>query len=644
MFGGRSDVVGQTVMMSGEAYTIVGVMPPGFDFPSRDYRLWVPAALQGGLFQRYPDAHFLRTLGRLKTGIGDARLQTEIDTLAKRVDPDDTGPGRHYYSVGLKEAMNGELRRPLIVLLLAVGFLLVIACANVANLMLARASVRQREMAVRGALGASRGRLMRQLLTESTLLALTGGALGLILSVAGLRFLTAFGSKSVPQLVHASIDVWALGFAFLVSAATGVLSGLVPALTASRNDFHTDLKEGARSTQGAAANRWRSGLVFAEIAMAALLLVCCGLMVRSFVSLSNVNPGFRPEGLVSAGVAHPDKTYPEASNILLSYRRALADLRALPGVTAVGMITHLPFGGNGWGNSFEVEGRPASPGRGYVAQIRPSSPDYFRAMGIPLKQGRDFAGTDSEKAPGVAIINEVLAKRFWANESPLGKRLRFDTNWLTIIGVCGDIKHIKLDSASDPEIYLAYPQLSPFLMKFVGRDNYYVVRSSTAGVGSAVRATLRALDPEIVVKVNTMEHLIGDSIAQPRFRTWLITCFALIALALACLGIYGVISYVVSQRLREMGLRIALGARRLDIVREVLARAARLAGAGIAAGLVAAFFLSRFLGSLLFGISAHDAVTYTWAAVLLFGVALLASYVPASRAARTDPTIALRSE
>ena len=644
-FAMRANVLSETIVMNGKPYSIVGVMPEDFDFPRRDIKLWVPAALDAPLYQDNLDAHFLRALGRLKPGVTPERLKAEIDLLGTRVNPPDDDTVRRFYAVALKEMISGDLRRPLLVLLSAVSFLLLIACANVANLMLARASSRQSEMAIRSALGASRGRLIGQLLTEAALLAAIGGALGIGIAAWGLDALKAFATSNLPQLLHAHVDGWALAFVFLISAGAGLLFGLGPAFTASRTDLQDALKGATRSSSNAGAERTRRGLVFAEVALACVLLVGCALMLRSFVALIHADPGFRPQNLVVSDTVLLRDQYPNAEGMIRFYQESLAAVRALPGVESAGVVTHLPFGGNNWGNSYEVEGQPAPPGVQLNAQIRPISPGYFTTMQIPLKQGRDFTDRDHESAPGVAIINEVFAKRFWPNESPLGKRIRYGKDWLSIVAVCGSIKHSSLDVAPDAEIYVPYPQTSAAALTFVGRNLNFVIRSSaTASVASSTRAAIHSLDPGLVVKVNTMEALINDSIAQPRFRTWLIGVFSVFALTLACLGIYGVIAYLVTQRYKEIGIRMALAATRANILQLILGRTFKLAALGIVAGLIAAFFLAHFLSSILFGITTHDAATFVAVPLCLIAIALLAGYLPARRATRVDPVSSLRYE
>jgi predicted permease len=644
-FEKRRDVLGQTLVMNGKPYSVIGVLPENFDFPAPQYKVWVPAALDAPLFQDNLDAHFLRVIGRLKPGVTPERLKAEIGVLGQRVNAKGDDTVRRFYSMSLEERMFGDVRQPLLVLLSAVAFLLLIACANVANLMLARGSSRQSEMAIRSAMGASRRRLIAQLLTETALLAAVGGALGIGIAVWGLDALKTSAAGNIQELLHAHIDGWALAFVLGVSALSGILFGLGPAFAASRTDLQEALKGTTRSSTSAAAERTRRALVFAEVALACVLLVGCALMMRSFAALLQEDPGFRAQNVIVADAVLMQDRYPDAGSMIRYYRDRLEAVRALPGAESVGVVTHLPFGHNSWGNSYEVEEQPAAPGVQYNAQIRPISPGYFATLQIPLKQGRDFNERDNETAPGVTIVNEIFAKRFWPNESPLGKRIRYGSDWISIVGVCGSIKHSGLDIAPDAEIYVPYPQTSPGALAFVGRQLNFVVRSSvSASLAAALRSTIASRDPDLVIRLNTMDSLISESVAQPRFRTWLIAIFSLFALTLACLGIYGVIAYLVTQRYKEIGIRMALGATHANILQLIIGRTFTLAAAGILAGLVAAFFLSRFLSSILFGITAHDALTFVAVPFCLIVIALLAGYLPARRATRVDPVRSLRYE
>ncbi len=644
-FSRRNDVLGQSVILNGEPHEIVGVMPEGFDFPRREVQIWVPAALDDAAFQQNLDAHFLRVVGRLKADVTPERLRAEVALLGTRVNAPEDDTVRKFQAVSLHEVMAGDLRQPLLVLLSAVVFLLLIACANVANLMLARASAREDEMAVRSALGASRSRLLAQLLTEAGVLAVSGGAVGLAIAFWGLDLLRSLAADNLPELLHARIDGWTVGCALVITLASGLLMGLGPALAATRQRVQDGWKGGTRATGNANAARTRQVLVFAEIALACVLLVGCGLMMRSFVALVRADPGFRSENVLTASTELLPEQYPTAPELLRYYRAALAALAALPNVESIGAVTHLPFSGNGWGNSYEVEGQPPAPGAQSSAQIRPISPGYLATLNIPLRQGRPFTADDNENAPAVAIVNQRFAERSWPNETPIGKRVRYSKGWLSVVGVCGNIKHTGLDAEVDAEIYVPYAQLPPEVITFVGRSLYFVVRSKTpASVAPLLRGAIRTLDPGLVVKVNAMDAMIHDSVAQPRFRTWLIGVVSAFALGLAGLGLYGVVAYLVSQRYREIGIRIALGATRRDILHLVLGRTLWLTSLGIFAGLAAAFFLSRFLRSLLFEISGHDAFTFSAVPAGLLVVALLAAYLPARRAVRVDPMISLRCE
>ncbi|MFZ1220630.1 MAG: ABC transporter permease [Chthoniobacterales bacterium] len=644
-FSMRRDALGENLILNGKPYTIVGVMPEEFDFPRREVKLWVPAALDAPLHQENLDAHFLRALGRLKPGVTPEQLQAEINVLGSRVNAPDDDTVRKFYAVSLGEMFAGDLRRPLLVLLSAVAFLLLIACANVANLMLARASSRQSEMAIRSAMGASRRRLIAQLLTEAAILAAIGGALGIGLAAWGLDVLKAFTGSNLHELLHARLDGWALAFVVAVAGVAGLAFGLGPAFAASRIDLQDSLKGGTRSSGNPGAERTRRALVLVEVALACVLLIGCALMLRSFVALAHANPGFRPQNLVVTDTFLTQELYPDSERMIRFYRESLPAIRALPGVESAAVVTHLPFGGETWGNSYEVEGQPTPAGVQLTAQIRPISSGYFSTMQIPLKEGREITEHDDEGAAKIAIVNEAFARRHWPNESPLGKRVRYGTDWLSIVGVCGSIKHLSLEGPPDAEIYIPYPQTHTGALAFVGRALNFVIRSSAPGsVASSSRTAIHALDAGLVVKVNTMEALIDDSIARPRLRTWLIGVFSIFALTLACLGIYGVIAYLVTQRYKEIGIRMALGATRANILQLILGRTFKLTALGIVAGLVAAFFLTRFLSSILFGVTTHDIVTFVAVPLCLIAIALLAGYLPARRATRIDPVSSLRYE
>ena len=642
-FGGRTQVVGEQVMMNDEPYTIVGVMPPNFfvDFAYR-YKLWVPVAWTSLALGDRDSAHIIQVVGRLKPGMSRRNLLAEIAVLEKRSGEIAHDPNRRYLPISMKDLMTGDLQSPLMLLLIAVGLLLAIACTNVANLTLERAISRRKEIAIRGALGASRKRLLGQALIESTLLALVGGVIGFVLAIWGVRLVILFGASNVPALAHSHISLWTAAFAFVISALSGILFGLVPAFTASKMDFQTALKEGGRSSKDAGAGKTRNVLAWAEIAIASVLLLGSGLMVRSYVALTDVDPGFRPEGTIAANVVLKPHRYPEASRLLEFYRAAMSRVRQIPGITASGMAASLPFTGSSWDGAFEVEGRPAPAGQEYSAQLQPISPGYFAAMGIQLDRGRDFTDLDNADSSYVAVVNVMIARRFWEGEDPIGKRIRLEKGWLSVVGVCGNIKHEDLAGTSQSEIYVPYLQLSPELLRSVGRDCNYVIR--TEANPESFAGPLRSAIGDNVVKVRTVQKLVDESIAEPRFRTWLLSLFAVLALMLASLGIYGVISYNVVQRSRDFGIRIALGASGTDIITLVLRQSLGWMAAGILSGVVVAAALSGLLSSMVFGISVYDPVTYAGVPVFLFFVAVAAGYAPARRATRVDPLISLRNE
>lgn len=642
-FGARPDVVGESITMNGEPYTVIGVLGEDFQFDGGDAKLFVPAVLTHPVFVQHPDAHFLRVVGRLKPGITRQQLDAEVSLLATRVDDPDQASGRRYFELSLRELNAGELRTPLLVLMCAVSLLLLIACANVANLTLARNTARQGEMTIRSALGASRSRMVGQLVMESAVLAGVGSLVGFAIAMWGLGLLRYFATQHIPELLGTHIGLGIFFFAFAVSAAVGCIFGIAPAFSASKLGFQAGLKGTTRATSG--VDRSKQALVMAEVAIAAVLVIGCALMMRSFAALTQVDPGFRAANVVTANIGLTKDRFPDKPKMLQFHRTALEQIRNLPGAERVGMVTHLPFAGNSWGNGFDIEGQMTRSGGEYSAQIRSVSPGYFGALGIPLKEGTDFTDRNNENTPGVAIVNELLAKRFWPNTSPIGKRIRYFEEWLVVVGVCGNIKHARLDGEPDMEIYVPYLQLPQQVMQFVGRDLNYVIRSDRPGaIAVEVRTAIRALDPDAVVKVTTMEALIRESIAQPRMRTWLIAIFAVSAVALSCLGIYGLIAYLVTQRYREIGIRIALGATRANIVQLILSRTLRLTAAGIGLGVVAAFFLSYFLASVLFGVEIHDPLSFIAVPMALIGAALLAGYLPARRATHIDPVTSLRYE
>jgi putative ABC transport system permease protein len=530
------------------------------------------------------------------------------------------------------------------VLLAAVGFVLLIACANVANLLLGRATARQREIAIRTALGAARRRIIGQLLTESLLLALVGGALGVLLAIWGTDLLIAWMPSDIPRSSEIRIDAKVLGVALLISLLTGVVFGLAPALQASKLDLNESLKEGRRSTAFGPRHYWvRHLFVISEVALALMLLVGSGLMIKSFWRLHQVPLGFDPRRVLTAQIVLPSARYDEPQQQAAFYEQMLQRIKALPGVESVGAVTTLPLAGSNLTLNFDIEGRPpAKPGEDLNADYDAVSPDYFRTMGIPLLKGRSFTDRDREGRPGVIIINETMARRFFPGEDPIGRRMKLSFNDFTgeVVGIVGDMKHSSLDEESEARVYTPYAQMPWLFTSLVIRAT-----SDPMSLVGAIRRGVAAVDKnQPLGRVMIMEELVSASTAQPRFRTLLLGLLAVVALLLATVGIYGVMAYAVTQRTHEIGIRMALGAQASDMLKLVIAQGMRLAVTGVGIGLVASFALTRLMASLLFGVSATDPATFVTMALVLTVVALLACLIPARRATKVDPMVALRYE
>jgi predicted permease len=649
-FGADPAVVGQTMQLDRQSYTIVGIAPAGFSFPERT-EVWTPMAYDARFRSQSRGAWYLGVIGRLRPGATLQQARAEVATIHARLEREyaDANEGVGGSVESLQESMVGDARRALLVLLGAVGLVLLIACVNVANLLLARVAARENELAVRTALGAGRARLVRQLLTESVTLSLLGGAAGLLLATVSLDALLALRPAGVPRLAEVEIDRTVVGFSILLSVVTGLLFGVFPALQVVRRPTARSLREGGRGILTGRGHRLRSGLVVGQMALAMMLLAGAGLLLRSFAHLRRVDPGFRTGDVLTFRIALPEGAYGEEAPRAAFYDTLLERLAALPGVRGAGAIRGLPLDGARFSFSFDVEGRaPLPPAQQPSMEVRVVTPGYFEAIGIPLVRGRVFGRGDVEGAPPVLAISEGAARRFFPGEDPLGKVITL--GWGRgagrpkvggeVVGIVADVKDRGLDKAPPPECYVAHAQVPIPAMDVVLRSEV-----APRSLVPAVAKTVRSLDAELpVARVATLDEVVARSISEPRFYAILLGTFAATAVFLAALGIFGVMSYAVAQRSREIGIRVALGARPADVLRTVLRHAFGLVAAGVAAGLLGALALSRTIRSLLFELSADDPVTMGVMALVLASVALVASYLPARRATRVDPALALRSE
>jgi putative ABC transport system permease protein len=642
-FAGDPSVLGKTITLDSQPATIVGVLPPDFDFPIvQDPEILAPLRIdRTNTCGR--GCYTLRVIARLKDGVVFERAQADMTAIAARLEQDypDENRGVGIRLVPLHEQVVGPMRTALLVLLGAVGLVLLIACANVANLLLARATDRERELATRVALGASRARLLRQLLTESLLLAALGAALGLVLGLWGVDLLVSLVPDSVPRFREVSVDAPTLAATSAVAALAGLAFGLLPGLRASSPSLQRSLKEGGRGTDGGGNRRFRDTLVVVEVALALTLLVGAGLLMRSFASLVRVDPGFDADNVLVSQLNLVGVAYDETTDRVSFVDRLLTRVRALPGVEGAGVVYALPLGGADADANFTIEGRPPPPPQqAPVAWYRPVSHDYFETMKMRLARGRWFEATDGAEATPVVLVNEAAAERYWPNEDPLRSRVRIGGVLRQVVGVVADTRHFGLDQAPRPAMYFPSPQLP---LRFTN----LVVRTSgePTALASSVRAAVAEIDPTLAIaNVASMREVISDTVAAPRLITILLGVFALSALALAAIGLYGVMSYTVGQRRHEIGIRTALGAEAGDVVRWVVGRGMLLLVIGAAVGLTLSLALFRFLESLLFGISATDPTTFLAGAVVLAAVALVACYLPARRAASVDPMVALRHE
>jgi len=653
-FGASRNILGQTVVLDGASYTVIGVAAPGSSLPAGRSELWIPYVPDPKYFDpSYRGYRFLNVIAHLKPGVSIEQAESATRIVADRLAQ--TYPvyngGYSVELMPLREQLVGDIRFTLWTLLATVAAVLLIACGNVAHLQLARATGRQREMAVRIALGANPGRLVVQLLTESVLLALLAGVAGLLLGYWTMPLLVKLLPSNAALDAGVSLDWRVLAFTLCLSVITGVLFGLAPAVTAVRTNLNVALRSGGRGGAGyRAQSRLRDAVMVCEMASCAVLLICAGLLIRSFARLQAVNPGFRPDHILTLELSLPQSRYP-GIQVGLFYQRLIDRVQALAEVDVAGVSRYLPLGGSDASLNFRIESQPVlSSADQPRAKFRSTSGGYFAALGIPLQRGRVFTNSDDVHTPKVAVINETAARRYWPNDNPIGKRILSgleEDQWTTIVGVVGDVKHAGLDAEVNPEVYYHYLQIPPDAMNYAESTMSLVIRTRTdpAAMTSTVERELRMLDPgQPVSNVETMEDIVQGSVAQPRFRTLLLSGFAALALLLAALGLYGVMSYSVAQRTAELGIRIALGAEPGGILRLVVGHAARLAaialGIGVAIGLLVARVMTRFL----FGISALDPLTFLGACLVIVAVALLASALPAWRAAQVDPAIVLRAE
>jgi putative ABC transport system permease protein len=666
-FNSDPTLIGKSLLLNGGSYTVIGIMPAKFEFPiplfgiqgnqfAERVDIWKPTAFTPAQLQNRGNRSY-GLITRLRPGVSTTTAQAELDTIIShwiqtyRDNYNGGGFGAKIYP--LHDQVVGQMRTGLAILLGSVVFVLLIACANLATMLLARASARERELAIRIALGAGRWRLLRQMLTESVLLALAGAALGIFLSMWGLELLKQIGARTIPRLAEVNIDLGVLIVTAFVAVGTGILFGLIPAFATTKPELTEALKEGGRSsTPGARRNQVRNSLVVAEIALALVLLVGAGLLLKSYARVQNIDPGFDRSNVLTAEIDLPAPKYPQRGSDNYSHgaamvnfwNEALRRVRQLPGVEAAAGTVVLPLSGSNTDSSFAIEGR-ATDGKEPTPdeELRAITPDYFQVLRTPLLRGRFFTESDNVDAPPVVIINQALAKKYWPNEDALGKRITFsdprkpNPKWLTIVGIVRSIRHRGLDVDPAPEYYLPYPLDAE-------RSMVLAVRSTQdpRSLSSAIRREIQSIDPDQpLANVRTLENVTADSVAPRRMSMVLLGAFAGIALLLASVGIYGVISYLVVQRTHEIGVRMALGAQRSDVLRLVVGHAARLVGIGSVIGLVLAFLSTRTLSALLYNVGAFDAATFIFVTIALAVVALLASYIPALRATRADPMIAL---
>ena len=653
-FNSDPGVVSNSLVLDGKNFTVVGVMPEGFQFPVQNEPVELWSTIAGEASGEDPmtshrGAHYMNAIARLKPGVTIERARADLETIAGRLEQQypDTNSHRGVFIESALESLVTDVRLALLVILGAVGCVLLIACANVANLLLARATSRHKEMAIRAALGASRLRVMRQLLTESILLAILGGSIGLLLALWGTNLLVSIIGNDVPRSAEIGIDGRVLGFTLLVSLLTGVVFGLVPALHSSKTDLTESLKEGGRgSTEGSRRNTMRGALVIIEVAIAVVLLAGAGLLIQSLLRLQHVNPGFNPQNVLSFSLGLPEVKY-SAQKQIDFFNQIVSRIESTPGVQAASAVLPLPLSSDRIRITFETEGRSIPRSELPASEYRAVALNYFRTMGIPLLKGRDFDARDSRQSTQVIIVNEDFAQRFFPGDDAIGKHIKPGMSngedkpaWREIVGIVGSVHHLSLSSEPTPEYYVPHTQMPFDSMTIVARTE-----GDPRALISAVQREVRALDSELpVYNIKTLEEYVAASVAQPRFNTLLLAIFAGIALVLTAVGLFGVMSYTVMQRTHEIGIRMALGAAETDVLKMVVRQGMTLAGIGIGIGLAGAYFLTRLMTSMLFGIGATDPLTFVAISVVLAIVALGACFVPARRATRVDPMVALRYE
>ena len=661
-FAADPSIIDSTIVINGQNYTVLGVMPPGFNYPD-DVELWLPI----GFDKANPGSrgnHGLEVLTRIKSDVSIGQAGGEIGSLANALAekfPNNYSPegGFSFYLVPLHEEVVGNIKPMLMLLVIAVGLVLLIACANVANMLLARSTVREKEVALRAALGASRTRLIRQLLTESVMLSFIGGVLGVLLAYIGVKLFVAFGPQDIPRIKEIGVDVLVLVFSLLITILTGIIFGLAPALHISKPDLNSSLKEGGRGSTGG-RHFVRNFLVVAEISFALMLLIMAGLTIKSFQQLLNINLGFRTENVLTMRLTLPTARY-KTEQVAPFYQQLLDEIKALPGVQSAGAVTILPLSGSYSSGTTLVEDTSAGEGlqrfngRPYLeADRRNATPGYFESLGATLLSGRMITDADTQTAPPVAIVDEKFARRFWPDGNAVGKRIavggtRDNLLWGEIVGVISHIRHYGTNKEGQDRAYFpeGREQIYFPLAQNPSRTMYLAIHTATdaSSLINPVRNAVLAMDKDLpVYEVKTMEQLVSKSVANPRLNVVLLGIFAAVALILSAVGIYGVMSYSVTQRTHEIGIRMALGATSKDVLKLVVGLGLTLTGVGVGVGLVSAFFLTRLMATLLFGVSSTDPVTFVVIPLILTAVAFVACFIPARRATKVDPMVALRYE